>query len=239
MDPIVEQDPRRAVARLAVAVMAADGRITSPEIAALERLDGLGLGSLGQLIEEELERATHEAIDVRSACAALAGASREAAHTLLAVLADIATCDRVLAGRERETYDGIARLLGVPERESAHILAAAAERPGAGTPVAPAGRRETAAPGVAAEGMAAAPRRPAAGGADGEDAAALLARAQRVLGVGPEASREEIDAAYVAAASRYNPVAVSAMGADFVALAVRRLADATAAWELLAAGQGD
>jgi len=140
MDPIVEQDPRRAVARLAVAVMAADGRITSPEIAALERLDGLGLGSLGQLIEEELERATHEAIDVRSACAALAGASREAAHTLLAVLADIATCDRVLAGRERETYDGIARLLGVPERESAHILAAAAERPGAPTPVAPAGR---------------------------------------------------------------------------------------------------
>jgi len=238
MNPIVQQDPRRAVARLAVAVMAADGRITSPEVAALGRLDQLGLGALGPLIEEEFERATHEPIDLRACCMALTGASQEAAHTLLAALAAIATSDQVLAGRERETYEAIARLLGVPEREASHILATASMY-GSGEPVvAEPGRRRR----IAVEGgpeTVSAPSAPepvvprAQVGAD-----PVTERARRLLGVGPDASAEEIDAAYLAQVGRFNPAGVVAMGPEFVALAVRRLADATAAWELLGGGAG-
>lgn len=237
MDPIVEQDPRRAVARLAVAVMAADGRVTSPEVAALERLDHLGLGSLGPLIEEEFERATREPVDIRRACVALAGASREAAHTLLAALAAIATSDRVLAGRERETYETIARLLGVPERESAHILATTAMAPGPESAVAePTRRRRIAVEGAAESTSPSAAEAARSPGRTAPGADPVLANARRLLGVEPGATREDIDAAYLAQVERFNPAGVAAMGPEFVALAVHRLADVTAAWEVLTGG---
>lgn len=239
MDPVVEQDPRRAVARLAVAVMAADGRVTSPEVAALERLDHLGLGSLGPLIEEEFERATREPVDIRPACVALAGASREAAHTLLAALAAIATSDRVLAGRERDTYEAIARLLGVPERESAHILATAAVVPAQESALAePTRRRRIAVEGPAETLGSSAAEATRSAVRAAPDADPVLANARRLLGVDAAATREDIDAAYLAQVSRFNPAGVVAMGPEFVALAVHRLADATAAWEVLAGAAG-
>ena len=46
-----EINPRRLIARLAVAVMVADGRITPSEHEAVRRLDQLGLGPLSQLAE--------------------------------------------------------------------------------------------------------------------------------------------------------------------------------------------
>lgn len=234
-DPRLEHDPRRAVARLAVAVMAADGRITSPEVEALARLDQLGLGSLTPFVEDEIDRATREAVDVRAACADLAGASREAACTLLAVLADIATSDRVLAGREREVFDAVARLLGVPERDAAHVLTAAAEHAGPAAGVAPDPIATVAAGPAAARAAEPAPRTASAPAPADAERHRLLARARRVLGVDGEVSRDALDAAYLAIVARYDPAGVAAMGPEFVALAVRKLADATAAWELLGA----
>ena len=44
----------RLIARLGVAIIAADGRITTAELAALARLDRLGLGPLGEVAREEI-----------------------------------------------------------------------------------------------------------------------------------------------------------------------------------------
>ena len=45
----MESDTRRLLAQLAVAVIAADGRVTSSELEAVARLDDLGLGRLSTL----------------------------------------------------------------------------------------------------------------------------------------------------------------------------------------------
>jgi len=52
-------DLGRLIARLAVAVIAADGRITTAELAALARVDDLDLGPLSDVAREEIERAIH------------------------------------------------------------------------------------------------------------------------------------------------------------------------------------
>jgi hypothetical protein len=53
---MLDSDFRRMIARLAVAVMAADGRATPNEILALERLADRGLGPLRSLVGSEIER---------------------------------------------------------------------------------------------------------------------------------------------------------------------------------------
>jgi hypothetical protein len=65
----MEIDPRRLIAQLAVAVIAADGRIVADEVTALARPDNLGLGRLSELVEEEMRSAVQRPIDVRAACA--------------------------------------------------------------------------------------------------------------------------------------------------------------------------
>ncbi len=50
----MDSDPRRLIARLAVAVMVADGRVTAPECDALEGSDDLGLGPLPDSSQTEI-----------------------------------------------------------------------------------------------------------------------------------------------------------------------------------------
>jgi DnaJ-domain-containing protein 1 len=52
-----------------------------------------------------------------------------------------------------------------------------------------------------------------------------------VLGVETGASRERLEAAYLGLVERYDPAKVIPLGADFVVLAVSKLAEITAAFE--------
>lgn len=64
--------------------------------------------------------------------------------------------------------------------------------------------------------------------ADGLD----LDRARNLLGVGPRASREDVDAAYLRLVAFYDPAKVMDLGPEFVVLAVRRLGQATTAYQI-------
>jgi DnaJ-domain-containing protein 1 len=64
--------------------------------------------------------------------------------------------------------------------------------------------------------------------ADGLD----LDRARSLLGVGPHATRDEIDAAYLRLVAFYDPAKVMDLGPEFVVLAVRRLGQATTAYQI-------
>ena len=139
----MDSDPQRLIARLAVAVMVADGRITASECAALEDLNDLGLGLLSD-----------------SSAAETGGA---AAGT-----------------RERVTV--------------------------------------THHPAEQVRGLA------SASDADVE-------HAYRVLGIDATTSRAHLDAAYLGLIERYNPARVADLGAEFAALAARKLAEVTAAFE--------
>jgi DnaJ-domain-containing protein 1 len=65
------------------------------------------------------------------------------------------------------------------------------------------------------------------------DSTAALARASARLGIEPGADADSIDEAYRRIIARYDPTRVLPLGPEFAALAVRRLADATAAYETL------
>jgi uncharacterized tellurite resistance protein B-like protein len=225
----MDADPRRLIARLAVAVMVADGRITPSEYDALERLDGLGLGPLSDLAEDEIRMATRQPIDLRAACEGLAQATPQAAAVILSVLAEIAASDGSVSSAEVNTLHTVATLLGLNAAETAHILSAAMteyEATMAADSTAPSGGaakqtrervvvvRQTDEPPVAA-------------GVDQSE----LQRACCVLGIDAGASRAHLDATYLALVERYNPAKVADLGAEFAALAVRRLAEVTAAFE--------
>jgi DnaJ-domain-containing protein 1 len=207
-----EDDVRRLIARLAVAVVAADGRITAAEMAALERLDVLGLGPLAELAREEIERAIQQPVDVRATCAALPPLRQETAAVLLTVLAELAATDRLLAPREREVFAAVAGHLGVGAATAAHILEAAMSPR----------------PHHAPEDVA--PRL-----APGEPPAQ---RALRALGLAAGASRSDIESNYLDLVQRYDPARVAEMGPEFAALAVRRLASITDAYEAALAALG-
>jgi hypothetical protein len=191
----------RLIARLAVAILAADGRITAAERAALGRLDDLGLGRLADVAEEEIEAALHAPIDVRATCAALPRLGDGSATLLLEVLAELAGTDRLLAPRERDVFDMVASHLGVDGEGAGHILAAA-YAPAAAEP-------------------------PPADTAP-SDACAL---AFRILALAPTADRERIEAAYLELVQRFDPARIGELGAEFAALAVWRLAAITEAYE--------
>ncbi len=230
----MSEDPRRLIVRLAVAVMAADGRIDPDEIQAAERLDRLGLGPLSKLAREEIERAAREPIDLAATCAGLSSASPQAGSVILAALADIAGIDHLLRPGEVRVLAAIGRLLGLPESIVESILDAAAAACEGEPAGAPPSRGEAEAPEPAGAG---APRafvaRPApAPPAPGGDALAL---AYGRLGLESHATRGELEAAYRALIERYNPARVIDLGPEFAILAVRRLADATAAFETILA----
>lgn len=225
----MDADPRRLIARLAVAVMVADGRITPSEYEALERLDGLGLGPLSDLAEDEIRMATRQPIDLRAACEGLAQATPQAAAVILSVLAEIAASDGSVSSAEANTLHTVATLLGLNSAETAHILSAAMTEceatmaadgtvPSAGAPKQTRERvvvvRETDEP-------------PVAPGVDRSE----LQRACCVLGIDAGTSRAHLDATYLALVERYNPAKVADLGAEFAALAVRRLVEVTAAFE--------
>ncbi|MBY0279489.1 TerB family tellurite resistance protein, partial [Candidatus Binatia bacterium] len=115
-------DPQAIIARLAVAVMAADGRITTTEMEALSHLEGLGLGDLTEPVREQLQIAMREPIDPVEVSAELTPLSREAAATIVAALAEIALADRILSRRESQMLFVIARALGLDDASTEHLI---------------------------------------------------------------------------------------------------------------------
>ena len=217
----MDTDPRRLIARLAVAVMVADGRITPSEYDALERLDALGLGPLSNLAEDEIRAATRHPIDLRATCEGLARATPQAAAVILSVLAEIAASDSSVSPAELDTQRSVATLLGLETSETVHILSAAMTEYGATLAV------DSAAPSSAASNPEYVEERAVTPTVH----QAELERAYRVLGIDAAASRAGVDAAYLELVERYNPSKVADLGAEFAALAVRRLAEATSAFE--------
>jgi len=212
---IPELDSRRLISRLAVAVMAADGRIDAEEIAATQELDLLGLGRFSGLVREEMLLAAEQPIDVAATAQGLARLGTQTGTIVLAVLADIGTSDGLLSPRELEVLGTIAAGLGVAPPDADHIFSAASATAGRGTSRVgwrPRGSEAQTTPAAVAPDLAA---------------------AARVLGVEPGAPIERIDAAYLALVERYDPAKVLAVGAEFVALTVHKLADLTAAFERL------
>ena len=204
-------DLGRLIARLAVAVVAADGRLTPTELAALKRLDGLGIGRLANAARLEAERAVHEPVDVRATCAALPPLCEDVALLLLAILAEIAVSDRLLAPREREILNTVAESLGVDGVVAGRILeAATCSPPYAGELKSIPGLRDEAVPRERANSH----------------------RAFRALGLEPGASQARLDTSYLELIERYDPARVGHLGPEFAALAVRRLASITDAYEV-------
>jgi DnaJ-domain-containing protein 1 len=222
-----EQDPRRLIVRLAVAVMLADGRITAPEYDAMAHLDRLGLGPLSGLVEQEVERASVRPIDLVDTCEGLADASPQAAAVILTLLAEVAASDGTVSGRELATFNTAAKQLGLSSIEADHILdlAMSAHKARFVRDETPArGAREI--PPVVSAGA-----RPSARPLD-------LQRAYRTLGITAACDRERVDAAYMALVERYNPAQLAAFGPEFAVLAVRKLAELTAAFEVVRRAAG-
>ena len=199
------------IARLGVAIIAADGRITTAELAALARLDRLGLGPLDEVAREEIERAIQQPIDVRATCAALPPLGEKAAALLLTVIAELAASDRMLAPRERDVFNAVASHLGVAPATAAQILEAAMAPPPT---------------------TAGAPEPPRTTGAAEARPDPELQRAFRLLGLEPGADRSRLDSTYLDFVKSYDPARVGDLGPEFAALAVRRLAAITDAYEI-------
>jgi DnaJ-domain-containing protein 1 len=215
-------DPRRLVARLAVAVMAADRRVGPTELAALEglgvrempaiaRLDRLGLGALSTLAFEEARRTASRPPQLDDACASLRATLPNAIPGVLAALTEIAASDGPLVPAETRVLGAIAKRLGMPTNEARLLFATtvAAEL----------------APGEA--DLTIGRSRPVS--------SVALAQARRVLGVQAGARVDTIEAAYRRLVERYNPAKVAALGGDFAALAVRKLAGITDAYDTVLA----
>jgi DnaJ-domain-containing protein 1 len=216
----MEIDPRRLIAQLAVAVIAADGRIAADEVTALGCLNNLGLGRLSELVEEEMRSAVHRPIDVRAACALLRERLPAAAPVILAALATLAAADGDLSERELDMLGDAASQLGLAPAEAQHILASvfgplqgAVGREPAPLPQPPRQptQPEPVPPPVLAPG---------------------LAHALHVLGAAASANRADLDASYRRLIERYDPARVIDLGPDFATLAVRKLIEVTDAYEL-------
>jgi DnaJ-domain-containing protein 1 len=217
-----EVDPRRLIARLAAAVMIADGRITPNECDAAMQLDDLGLGPLSQFVEEEVERAMSCPIDVAVTCAGLADANPQAAAVILTALAQVAACDRTLSPPEIEVLTTMAEHLGLSVEDAVHIMESVL-RPSATT-------WDEEKSGETVKIRTASPSGPGQSGSSSCDPS--LENAYRLLGVAPGASRALIESAYLGLVERYNPAKVIDLGPEFAALAVRRLSEVTSAFQV-------
>ena len=223
---------RELIARLAAAVMIADGHVTESELSAVDHLRHLGLGPLGTLVDAELERAMHEPIDVRRPAAELARLVPEAGPVILSALAQIAASDGELSRREIEVLSVVAERLGLNGSDAAHVIRSVADRYGAtleepssaAAAVGPPGAavRAPEPPRASAPSAAAAPE---PHGAHGD-----LGWALRVLGLDAGASAEATDDAYATLVRRYNPAVVLDLGPEFAVLAVQKLNTITAAY---------
>jgi DnaJ-domain-containing protein 1 len=233
---MLDNDPRRTIVRLAVAVMTADGRVTPNEIACVERLEELGLGPLRALVGAELERAARVPLEVAETCGVLAAASPPTRAAIFAALASVAAADG-LDDTEARLLQEVARALALSDEVAMDVLREATfGSAGDGGP-----RMHGASAPTRAEPQSASapartePLRPAAAPVAGPRAAAdpdLYADACAHLGVPPAASAAAMDAAYRRLVERYDPVRVLELGPEFAVLAVRRLTAATAAYEL-------
>jgi uncharacterized tellurite resistance protein B-like protein len=122
---MTKPDPRRSIARLAVAILNADGMVTPAEVDSLRHLDELGAGSLSDLAREELALSGDTSgakIDLAGACEPLLGTSAAGAAMLLEALADIAAADRRITLPTLAAIDEIARRLFVAPEIAAHVL---------------------------------------------------------------------------------------------------------------------
>jgi DnaJ-domain-containing protein 1 len=199
---------RPAISRLVAAMMVADRRVAMEEIDAGNRLDRIGLGPLSPLVGEELQRATRMPIDLDEPCAALHAAGPALIGTVLAALAGVAASDGVIDDDERRVFGAIASRLGAEtSRIADHV-------------------------GDDARGDGVAPAPPAEPGARTPAAADDGANALRALGLGAAANPAEVDAAYLRLVAQYDPAKVAQLGADFVVLAVRKLAALTELYEV-------
>ena len=222
----MKDDPRRMIVRLAVAVMAADGRITLSEIAAANELDKIGLGPLSTLASEEIDRAATEPIDIAATCAVLSEVSSQGGRIIVAILAGIAAADGVVSAREREVIRQIAAHLGLsPDAADEALALSATSIPQAPT-IAPA-------PALASEPENGLPE--SARGLERPTSPAVsqsVTQAYAILGLRPGATGKDVEIAYRAALERYDPKKGIDLGPEFAVLAVRKLTQATAAFEV-------
>ena len=217
-------DMRQLTARLAAAIMIADGRITESEVVALGRLRGLGLGALEPRVQVEIERAMREPIDLVGTIAALGSVAPQSAALLVSGLTHIAASDRDLSPRELQVLTAVGEGLGLSAAQTGDLIRDAIELDtGAPAPAPAPDARQTAPAAAAAAKAAPTPASAAAGGAPAD-------WAFRLLGLAPNSSLELAEAAYAALVRRYNPAAVLELGPEFAVLAVQRLSNATAAF---------
>jgi DnaJ-domain-containing protein 1 len=228
-DMSATMDPAAALARLAVGVMLADGRVTAEEWATARTLDQLGLGPMRERIRAELEEAAAGSLDFAPAIATVAQFPSRARSVVFEVLSQLAAADGELssgevaflercaaqwqlaaeAGTERSTLEEAAPQLGrrVPIR-------AVEETPA---------REEAQSPEEGGVGV----RQQGA-----EERA--LEQALAVLGLPPNASAAAVEQAFRTLVQRYDPAAMLDLGPEFVLLAIRRLqqiADAYVIWK--------
>lgn len=205
----MEIDPPRLVARLAAAVILADGRVTSGEMDDLGLLDNLGLGTLSRLAEEEMRSAVHRPIDVLAVCRLLREQLPDAAPTILGALAAVAASDQDLSEAELELLAELASELGLAPTEADRILDAVFRLTKPETTALPS-------PQPAAHPTLD-PR---------------LGRALRLLGLDTLTGRTDLDLSYQRLIERYDPAKVIELGPDSAAVAVRKLAEVTDAYQV-------
>jgi uncharacterized tellurite resistance protein B-like protein len=123
--------PRDLIARLAAAVMVADGHITATEVYAAEQLRELGLGPLGDVVDAELLRAMHVPIDVRSTAEALAHLAPHVGLVVVSALTQVAASDAELSQREIDVLALIADGLNVSRLDVTQMIRTAARAYGA------------------------------------------------------------------------------------------------------------
>lgn len=228
-----DTDPRRMIARLSVAVLVADGRVTNDEIDALEWLDTLGMGPISYQAADEIHRAKHHPIDLAGACAPLLGASPQGIATIMATLIELAASDGEISKAERATLAAIAGHFGFPPSQLQRLVESAPTGPGAHVPLPGTPLRV-----VHLDSATREPARPAAPQVaedapplPGDGARPASGEALRVLGLQPGADRSEIDAAYLDLVERFSPAHVIGLGPEFVVLAIRKLNYLTKAYE--------
>jgi DnaJ-domain-containing protein 1 len=200
-------------------VIVADGRVTAGELEELGLLDCLGLGRLSELAQEEMRRAVDQPIDVRTACGLLREQLPDAAPTILGALAALAASDQDVSEPELKLLADMASELGLALAEAEAILGAVfrSTQPGA-----------TRASGVPSQQAA----RPSLEPAAHAPIDAGLGHALLVLGLNNLTGRADLDVSYRRLIERYDPAKVIDLGPDFAALAVRKLAEVTDAYQV-------
>lgn len=229
---VLTEGPRELIARLAAAVMIADGRISDAELRAVDHLCELGLGPLSTFVDAEVQRATRTPIDVAGTTAALAALAPQAGNMVVSALADIAASDHELSRREIEVLSVVAEVLGIDGTEAAHAIRSAAARYGASIgdqAPAPGTMSPQITPAAGPEPLRV-PEPRAAMPTKSKGVPDELDWALPVLGLAPGASAAEMDAAYTTLVRRYNPAGVIELGPEFAVLAAQKLNAITMAY---------